>query len=234
MASSTQLTCPECFEPFVIRTPLLSQTRMDGAIERGCLCPTCGMFVGVDIPPADDLVIDLEAVARRLITLIGDDPNREGLAETPRRFAAFWTEFVRYDPGTTDTTFEAVSTDQMVVVSGMRVWSMCEHHLLPFWCDITVGYIAQDRVLGLSKFARIAQACAHKLQLQERLVTEIGDEVARITGTDNIAVIGRGEHLCMVMRGIRSEHLMSSSYTRGLFRDDPRTREEFLMLAFPR
>lgn len=170
-------------------------------------------------------------VGRDLLTAIGEDPEREGLQETPRRFANMWREFIEYNPGTLDTCFESVSTDQMVVVSGMRVWSLCEHHMLPFWCDISIGYIARDRVLGLSKFARIAHKHAHRLQLQERLCHQIADEVTEITRTEDVAVLAQGEHLCMSMRGIRTQGLMTSSVTRGIFREDSRTRMEFLQIV---
>lgn len=169
---------------------------------------------------------ELEQVCRDLLAAIGEDPDREGLRDTPRRFANHWVDFINYDPGRVDTVFRSVGIDQMVAVSGMRVWSMCEHHLLPFWCDIGIAYIAADRILGLSKFARIAHAHAHGLQVQERLVTQIADDVAAHTGSASIMVVARGEHLCMTMRGIQTPALMTSSVTRGLFRDDPKARAE--------
>jgi GTP cyclohydrolase I len=153
------------------------------------------------------------------------------LVDTPRRFAAWWREFIEYDPGTVDTTFEAVSTDQMVIVSGLRVWSLCEHHLLPFWCDVSIGYITGDRVLGLSKFARIAHQVAHRPQLQERIVQEIADEVERLVQSRGVAVIASGQHLCMTMRGIKTDGRMKTSVMRGVFREDSDARREFLSLA---
>ena len=104
-------------------------------------------------------------LGRELLIAIGEDPDREGLQDTPRRWANWWREFIEYDAGTTDTSFNSVSTDQMVCVSGMRVFSLCEHHLLPMWCDVAIGYIPRDKVLGLSKFARIAHKFAHQLQV---------------------------------------------------------------------
>lgn len=178
--------------------------------------------------------VDYEAllrIGRDLIIAIGENPDREGLLETPRRFASSWREFIEYDPGKTETMFENITTDQMVVISGLRVWSFCEHHLLPFWCDVTIGYIAEDKVLGLSKFARIAHQYAHKLQLQERLCTDIADEIERITGSKNVAVMARGEHTCMMMRGIRTNGQMTTSVTRGIFRAAEAARNEFLKLA---
>lgn len=137
---------------------------------------------------------------------------------------------MEYDPGNTDTCFESVTTDQMVVVTGMRVFSLCEHHLLPFWCDISIGYIATDKVLGLSKFARIAHKHAHKLQIQERLVHEIAEEIKEITGIQDVAVVSKGVHLCMVMRGVRTPGVLHSSILSGRFREYAKVREEFFHL----
>jgi GTP cyclohydrolase I len=120
--------------------------------------------------------------------------------------------------------------DQMVCVSGMRVWSYCEHHLLPFYCDVAIGYITADKVLGLSKFARIAHQFAHQLQLQERLGLQIADEVGRITGSEDVAVVLKGHHLCMESRGIQTPGTMTSSVMRGAFRNLFETRMEFLRM----
>lgn len=173
----------------------------------------------------------LMAACRMALEAIGEDPGREGLADTPRRWADWWAEFIDFEPGRLATTFESRSVDQMVLVSGIRVWSLCEHHLLPFWCDVAIGYIANGCVLGLSKFARIANRRAHALQLQERLVEEIADEVAALALAEDVAVLARGEHLCMSSRGVRCPALMTSSVMRGRFRGGP-ARSEFLALAF--
>src|SRR6201981_1647940 len=112
----------------------------------------------------------LERIGHNLLLAIGEDPNREGLKMTPNRFARWWKEFIDYDPGTIETTFafESFRTDQMVVCAGVPVFSLCEHHLLPFRCEISMAYIASEHVLGLSKFARIAHKYSHRLQVQER------------------------------------------------------------------
>ncbi len=170
-------------------------------------------------------------LGRELLIAIGENPDREGLQDTPRRWASWWREFIEYDAGTTDTSFNSVSTDQMVCVSGMRVFSLCEHHLLPMWCDVAIGYIPRDKVLGLSKFARIAHKFAHQLQVQERLGEQIADELSRITGTPDVAVILKGEHLCMSARGIRTPGVMTTSVMRGVFRAEYQTRMEFLRLT---
>lgn len=178
--------------------------------------------------------VDYEKVmelGRELLIALGEDPDREGIKDTPRRWASWWREFIEYQPGTTDTSFEPITTDQMVVISGMRVYSLCEHHLLPFWCDVSIGYVVHDKVLGLSKFARIAQKVAHHLQLQERVVHDIADEVQAVTGSSDVAVLASGVHMCMVMRGIKTQGLVSSLDTRGVFSTQPDMRADFLQLA---
>ncbi|MFA4972968.1 MAG: GTP cyclohydrolase I [bacterium] len=173
----------------------------------------------------------LQLVAENLLILLGEDPNREGLRETPRRIAHWYDEFINYDPGNTEVTFEAVTTDQLVVVTGIRVYSLCEHHMLPFWADISMGYLAANRVLGLSKFARIAHKHAHRLQIQERLVSDIADEICALAQTESVAVLARGFHLCMAMRGVRTPATMTTSALRGMFRADADLRHEFLSLC---
>lgn len=176
-------------------------------------------------------VAHVEHLTRQLLIALGEDPAREGLRDTPKRVARFWRDFIAYDPGKVATTFEAVQADQLVVVSGMRVYSLCEHHLLPFWCDVSVGYIAGDKVLGLSKFARIAHKHAHRLQLQERLVSGIAADLTALLGHENVAVIAHGEHMCMIMRGIKTPARMVSSAMSGAFRQDDTLRAEFLSLV---
>lgn len=173
----------------------------------------------------------LMQLGTHLLAALGEDPGREGLRDTPRRWADWWEEFINHDPGQVGTAFDTVTTDQLVIVSGMRVYSLCEHHLLPFWADVTIGYIATDRVLGLSKFARIAHKHAHQLQLQERLVHGIADEIAELTASPHVGVLAHGVHLCMAMRGVRTDAVMVTSVLRGNFRDDARTRAEFMALG---
>lgn len=167
----------------------------------------------------------VEFAVTELLHAIGEDPEREGLAETPARVARWWAEFIDYDPGKTDTSFTSIQVDQMVAVSGVRVWSLCEHHLLPFWADLTIGYITTDTVIGLSKMARIAHAAAHGLNLQEKLVETVATDLEKIVGPD-VAVLATGEHLCMTMRGIRTPALMHTSILRGAFKR-PEVRHEF-------
>lgn len=152
------------------------------------------------------------------------------MERTPERVARWWSEFVDYDPGVMDTAFPVEHVDQMVVVSGIETWSLCAHHLLPFSATVSIGYIADEVVLGLSKFARIAHACAHRPTSQEQLVAAIADKVTEVAWSPNVAVTATGKHLCMAMRGIKSPASMTTSVTRGLFREDPRARAEWLAL----
>lgn len=173
----------------------------------------------------------LEDIARSLLLAIGEDPSRPGLVDTPKRFANWWIEFIEYDPGRMGTCFESIAIDQMVVVNGIRVWSICEHHLLPFWCDISIGYIAKDKVLGLSKFARICEKFAHRLQIQEGLVHQIANSVMKVTGSLDVAVFGEGKHLCMTMRGVKSDAIMKTSVLKSRFREYSKVREEFFSIV---
>jgi GTP cyclohydrolase I len=176
-------------------------------------------------------VKQLQAIGRELLLALGEDPDRNGLKETPKRWANWWQEFIEYQAGNTETTFEAITTNQIIVVSGIRVYSICEHHLLPFWCDISIGYIPRDKILGLSKFARIAHNVAHGLQVQERLVQEIANEVESTTNSPDVVVLASGVHMCMVMRGIKTEGVLSSLSPRGMFKESPAMCSEFLLLS---
>jgi GTP cyclohydrolase I len=178
-------------------------------------------------PLNEDPLVDL---ARRLLKEIGEDPDRDGLLETPERFARWWREFIDYEPGSIATLFETTTTSQMVIVQDIEVWSLCEHHLLPFNCSVTIAYRPTGQLLGLSKFARVAQRHAHKLQVQERLVADIAQDITDITGASDVAVVARGEHLCMTMRGIKASALMTSTAFRGAFEGDSGLRSELLSL----
>lgn len=162
--------------------------------------------------PARENQAEVEATITRLLELLGYFVDTPGLNDTPRRVAAWWAEFLDYDPGKIGTTFEQSSSPEFVIVSGLRTWSLCEHHLLPFWCDVAIGYKPAGRVLGLSKFGRVAVKHARRLQLQERLVTGIGQEIMELTGSSRVAVLGIGEHLCMTMRGIEKAHRMATLF----------------------
>lgn len=173
----------------------------------------------------------LTSIAEQLLDEVSPGwQNNPHMASTPKRYAKWWSEFIGYDPGTIDTIFPVENVDQMVVVSGIETWSLCAHHLLPFSATVAVGYIADESVLGLSKFARIAHLAAHRPTSQEQLVADIADQIEKVTGTSDVAVTASGLHLCMAMRGIRTPATMTTSVTRGLFREDERTRSEWLGL----
>ncbi|MFD1660853.1 GTP cyclohydrolase I [Streptomyces caeni] len=175
----------------------------------------------------------LVGIARQLLKEIGEDPDRDGLRDTPARFARWWREFINYEPGSVGTLFESVGTKQLVIVSDIQVWSLCEHHLLPFNCSVTIAYRSANQLLGLSKFARIAHRHAHKLQVQERLVSEIADDIAVLSGAKDVAVVAKGEHMCMTMRGIKAAAQMTSTAYRGAFGEDAALRAEMFDLLRP-
>lgn len=177
----------------------------------------------------------IELGIRTILDAVGEDPTSERLRDTPARVARMWLDFYA---GQEQAAPERLSIfplekdhpEQMVIVSDMRVYSWCEHHLLPFYVDVSIGYISAGQVLGLSKFARIAHACAARLQLQERLVIDIANAVEKATGSGSVAVIASGKHSCMLMRGVRTDHVMTSSEMRGAFMESPATRAEFMQL----
>lgn len=170
----------------------------------------------------------IERAVREILVAIGEDPNRPGLRGTPDRVARYWAEFVDYDPGTLTTTFDETAPEAPVIVSGMRIHSLCEHHLLPFWCDVTIAYIPHGKVVGLSKLGRIAHLHAHRLQLQERLVLGIAETTTDIAGTSDVMVVASGEHSCMSSRGVRTPAIMTSQEARGAFLADPNLRRQVL------
>ncbi|SHF64202.1 GTP cyclohydrolase I [Streptoalloteichus hindustanus] len=183
--------------------------------------------------------VDIERVADlvgQLLAAIGEDPGREGLSETPVRVAAWWRSFFSPEPSATPTCFtEQHLSDQLVVIGGMSVWSLCEHHLLPMNLDVAVGYVPDDEVMGLSKFGRIAQRCAGRLQVQERFTQQVADEIAVVIGSTDLAVAVRGTHLCMSARGVRMEAARTTTLKAGgRFKSDPVLSQQFLTLATAR
>lgn len=172
----------------------------------------------------------IERAVADILDAIGEDVHRPGLQETPRRVAQFWREFVDHEAGSMASFPEAMSDSDLVAVKGMDLWSLCEHHLLPFSVTVSVGYLPVGRVLGLSKFARIAQRHAHRLQVQERLTRAIADAIVDVTGSPDVAVVSRGSHTCMAMRGVRVPAVMHTSVMLGRFRTEAPLRAELLAL----
>ncbi|MGC4856867.1 GTP cyclohydrolase I [Micromonospora sp. DT4] len=169
----------------------------------------------------------------QLLVALGEDPAREGLTDTPERVASWWNTFLSPDNASTATCFtESRLSGQLVVVGGMSVWSLCEHHMLPMNLQVTVGYVPAGKVVGLSKFGRIAQRHAGRLQVQERFTRQVAEDLAGMIGSDDVAVAVRGTHLCMSMRGVRMEAARTSSLQAGgRFGSDPVLSQQFLALA---
>ncbi len=179
--------------------------------------------------------VDAERVAvlvGQLLTALGENPDREGLAETPTRVAAWWTSFLSPDAATATCFAEAHLSGQLVVVGGMSVWSLCEHHMLPMNLRVVAGYVPDGEAVGLSKFGRIAQRYAGRLQVQERFTRQVAEEITAAIGGKDVAVAVRGTHLCMSMRGVRMEEARTTTLQAdGRFQTDPVLSAQFLTFA---
>ncbi|SFF57834.1 GTP cyclohydrolase I [Fontimonas thermophila] len=177
----------------------------------------------------------MEEHFRAIIEAIGENPDREGLLRTPYR-AARALEFLTQgyeqdlDEIVNGAVFES-SNDEMVIVKDIELYSLCEHHLLPFIGKAHVAYLPAGRVIGLSKIPRIVDMYARRLQIQENLTQQIGQSIQRVTGAHGVGVVIEAQHLCAMMRGVQKQgSSMITSMMLGRFRDDPRTRQEFLDL----
>jgi GTP cyclohydrolase I len=180
---------------------------------------------------------DAEAAVRVLIEWAGDDPAREGLRDTPGRVARSYRElFSGYDVDPREylqRTFEEVGGyDELVILKDIRVVSFCEHHMLPVIGRAHVGYLPTDRVVGISKLARVVNGFARRLQIQEKLTAEIAEAIQDILHPQGVGVVIEAEHSCMTLRGVNTPgSMLMTSRLLGVIRDDPRTRQEFLRLA---
>ncbi|MDQ3699117.1 MAG: GTP cyclohydrolase I FolE [Gemmatimonadota bacterium] len=185
-------------------------------------------------PPALDP--ELEGVVHRLLTLIGEDPERAGLAKTPQRVASSLAWLTRgYDQSVAgvigDALFEETH-ENMVMVRDIELYSLCEHHLLPFFGRAHVAYLPDRHIVGLSKIPRVVEMFARRLQVQERLTDQVADALEEVLRPRGVGVVIEAYHLCMMMRGVEKQNSKTiTSAMRGTFRSDPRTREEFLYLA---
>jgi len=181
----------------------------------------------------------IEALIRELLIEIGEDPNREGLLRTPHRVAAamaFLTSGSRtnIDKLINNAIFTQ-KTNSMVIVKNIEVYSLCEHHMLPFFGRCHIGYIPSGRVFGVSKLARLVDMYARRLQLQERLTEQISQQVMELVGAKGVGVMIEARHLCMMMRGVEKQNsVMITSSVLGTFRESTATREEFLGLVATR
>ena len=179
--------------------------------------------------------IEAQNAVRVLLQYMGQDPEREGLADTPRRVVAAWDELTRgygQDPEQIlGTAFEGDGYDQMIVCRGIDFWSMCEHHLLPFHGVAAVGYIPSERVVGLSKMPRLVKCFASRLQIQERLTKQVAEAMDSVLKPKGVGVLIRARHLCMACRGVRQQEAeMVTSSLLGEFRKQE-VRAEFLNLV---
>jgi GTP cyclohydrolase IA len=174
-------------------------------------------------------------LVRELLVELGENPEREGLVKTPERVAkslAFLTHGYHTDPGEVinKAIFES-EANNMIIARDIEVYSMCEHHMLPFYGRCHIGYIAKDRVLGLSKLARIVDVYARRLQIQERLTSQIAREIMKAVNAEGVGVVMECRHLCMMMRGVQKQNsVMTTSSVLGAIHDEPETRTEFMNL----
>ena len=182
------------------------------------------------------MIEEMSGLYRQLLTHLGEDPDREGLLDTPKRAAKamqFLTQGYRQDVNEliNDAVFTS-DNDEMVVVRDIELYSMCEHHMLPFVGKCHIGYLPNGKVLGLSKFARIVDMFARRLQIQENLTKQIAQCIEEVTGARGVGVIVESKHMCMMMRGVEKQNsFMTTSVMTGQFRESQATRSEFMRLA---
>ena len=180
---------------------------------------------------------EAEAAVRTLLRWAGDDPEREGLLDTPARVArSYRVLFAGYEVDPRDyleRTFEEVGGyDELVVLKDIRFVSFCEHHMLPVVGRAHVGYLPTDRVVGISKLARVVHGFARRLQIQEKMTSEIANAIQEVLRPQGVGVVIEAEHSCMTLRGVNTAGAsLSTSCLMGVVRDDARTREEFLRLV---
>jgi GTP cyclohydrolase I len=180
--------------------------------------------------------IELEDIIRRQLDLLGEDSSREGLVKTPARVAASLSWLTRgYELTAADAIGDALfeeSHENMVMVRDIELYSLCEHHMLPFYGRAHIAYIPNGRIVGLSKLPRVVDVFARRLQVQERLTEQIATALSDVLEPLGVGVVIEAFHLCMMMRGVQKQNSRTiTSSLRGVFRDDPKTRDEFFRLA---
>ncbi len=188
---------------------------------------------GEDSRPESGHYADIRAAVRELLLAVGEDPDREGLLSTPDRVARMYDELLvgyRTDPvKLVNGALFQVDYDEMVVVRDIEFYSLCEHHLLPFFGYAHIAYVPNGKVIGLSKIPRIVEMFARRLQVQERMTRQIADFIQEVLQPQGVAVVIEGAHMCSMMRGVKkSQATMTTSAMLGVFRDNPKTRVEFL------
>jgi len=178
-----------------------------------------------------DNLIDVEAEIKSILIKIGEDPNREGLFQTPQRVGKALSHILGGYNEDPEKILESATftqdADEMIIVKDIEIYSLCEHHLLPFFGKCHIAYIPDGKIYGLSKLARVADAYSRRLQLQERLTYQIASSLK----ARGVGVVIEAKHLCMMMRGVEKQNsVTTTSAMLGVFRTDPKTREEFLNL----
>jgi len=188
-----------------------------------------------DLPATSLTSASYEELVREMLIRLGEDPDREGLSRTPERVEKamqFLVKGYKDDPETLlrDALF-TVSYDEMVIVKDIEMFSLCEHHLLPFFGKVHVAYIPNGKVIGLSKIPRLIEAFSRRLQIQERLTTQIAEAIQNTIEPQGVGVVIEARHLCMMMRGVEKQHSSAvTSSMLGCFRSEEETRTEFLSL----
>ena len=175
-----------------------------------------------------------ENLIRELLTLVGEDPDREGLKDTPRRVVHSYRKlFAGYSkkPEEILTVFENEGYDEMIIVKDIEMYSTCEHHLLPFYGKAHIGYIPDKKIIGLSKLPRLVEIFSRRMQNQERLTSQIARTLQKLLEPKGVGVVVEAKHLCMMARGVEKQNsVISTSALTGLFKKDINTRSEFLRL----
>jgi GTP cyclohydrolase IA len=187
------------------------------------------------IEPASLTSASFEELVKEMLVRLGEDPGREGLLRTPTRVHhafEFLTRGYNQDPDAMlKNALFTVSYDEMVIVKDIEMFSLCEHHLLPFFGKVHVAYIPNGKVIGLSKVPRLIETFSRRLQIQERLTTEIAETIQRVIQPQGVGVVIEARHLCMMMRGVEKQHSEAvTSSMLGCFREEQETRTEFLSL----
>jgi GTP cyclohydrolase IA len=191
---------------------------------------------GIEAIDAPESAEEMAQLVYRQLELLGEDPERQGLLKTPERVAlslAWLTRGYEQDVRKVigDALFEETH-ENMVMVRDIELYSLCEHHMLPFYGKAHVAYIPNGRIVGLSKLPRIVDVFSQRLQVQERLTDQIAEAICEILDPLGVGVVIEAYHLCMMMRGVQKQNSKTiTSALRGVFRDDPKTRDEFLRLA---
>ena len=176
-----------------------------------------------------------EELMKEILVRLGEDPNREGLLSTPSRVQKalkFLTKGYNEDPeALLNNALFTVTYDEMVIVKDVEMFSLCEHHMLPFFGKVHVAYIPNGKVIGLSKIPRLIETFSRRLQIQERLTTQIAETIQKVIQPQGVGVVIEARHLCMMMRGVEKQHSAAvTSSMLGCFRDEQETRQEFLSL----